>query len=198
MCKRNEECDKLDPNMGCLNGVCLCNKGYALNSNSRCNLVVEPNSWIEKFLQIICMVIAFIMYSFCMIGLMRWFRCCQKNIYVDPIPILSDLSHLSPANRVQRRSSRQRLRSTRSNSVGNARFIRLRVSLDSPAPTSRTQSLPNSEQAFVALPLSSSLLSPPAYESAANSAPINAHISSYSDEPPNYEEAVAISFQNKN
>ena len=190
MCKRNEECDKYDPNMGCVNGVCLCTKGYALNSNSRCNIVVESKSQIEK---IIGVVTGLIINGYCMIRLMCWLRCFQKDTIVERTAIFSDVSH---ANRVQRRSRRQRLRPNRSDSASYARFNRVLLSLSSPEPTSRTQSH-SAQQVFVALPLSSSISSLPAYESVANSAPDNAHISLYSDEPPNYEEAVAMSFQNK-
>ena len=212
MCRRNEECENWDRNMECLNGVCLCKKRYALNGNSWCNLVVESKSlshpceyglkWdqsvnecrpmplydvrtgeyrffsVDKLLETIVIVI----FCFVTIAFIRFWRYIlpQNIIAESQTGIFSDFSH---ANRVQRR------RSNRSNSVSCARIVRLRLNLDSPQPNQSCLS----EEAFVALPLTSSQSSLPPYDSAQ----VNTQMTSYSDEPPTYEEAMALSLQNK-
>lgn len=96
--------------------------------------------------------------------------------------MFSDFTH---PNRVQRRRS-----SSRSNSLARrGRVIQLRVNLDSPEPSNDN----SSNEMIVSLPVATSHSSLPSYESTNN--PLSQNTSQpppYTDEPPSYEEAMAL------
>ncbi|XP_054162418.1 uncharacterized protein LOC128960373 [Oppia nitens] len=216
-CNNDIECQMRDSYMNCRYSQCLCQKGLDFDfitqrckqsskEKKKCGLDyrwddsvgdceplydVRPHDYrffsANKILETIVIVI------FCCvtIALMRFWR----NILPQHIWLASQdgmITEFTHTNRVARRRSSRNALLNRS----NGRVIQLRVNLDSDSP--ETQYL--SDQTFVELPLTASHSSLPPYEVANNISAVTDNESQpppYSEDPPTYDEAMALSQTNQ-